>query len=384
MLRFLRRALLWITGILLMLTIATLCVMRFILLPNYDGEHNRVLNPAPYVVPDSVRVFHDNSFVADLHADPLLWGRDLSTRYQRGHIDLPRLREGGVDLQVFGAVTSFPTQIKLGGKAYKIDALSLLFLGAWRSPESWFSPKARALVQAQDIRSLEESGEISLVKSRSDLNRPGLKGLLAIEGLHALEGDIEVIDELHAAGYRMMGFAHLFDNDVSGSSFGRTRYGLTPLGRRLIPRMEQLGITIDFAHTSSNAFNEAMAIVTKPVVVSHGGVARTCPGPRNLSDAQLRAVAKNGGVVGIGYWKVAVCDPGLNGIVRAIRHAVNVAGVDHVGLGSDFDGTVAVPFDTTGVPLVTGALLDAGFSETEVRKILGENVRRVLSANLPQ
>ena len=368
----------------LVLAIATLCVLRFIVLPNYDAEHNRVANPGPYEVPASVRAIHDKAFVADLHADPLLWGRDLAIRYRRGHVDLPRLREGGIDLQVFGAVTSYPTRFKIVGKTYRVDALSLLFLGAWRTPESWFSPKARALVQAKDLRRLAESGEIRLVESLSDLDHSGLKGLLAIEGLHALEGDIDALDELYAAGYRMMGFTHLFDNDVSGSSFGRSRYGLTPLGHKLIPRMEQLGITIDFAHTSSKAFDEAMAIVTRPVVVSHGGVAHTCPGPRNLSDAQLRAVAQNGGVVGIGYWKVAICDPGLKGIVRAIRHAVRVAGVDHVGLGSDFDGSVAVPFDTTGVPLITGALLDAGFSETDVRKILGENVRRVLRANLPQ
>ena len=257
-------------------------------------------------------------------------------------------------------------------------------MSSWRSPDTWFSIKARALTQAHELRALSRAGEINLVLARDDMDLPGLKGLLAVEGLHALEGDIDALDELHAAGYRMMGFAHLFDNDVSGSSFGHKRYGLTRLGRELIPRMEARGITLDLAHTSPAAFYETLEIATRPVVVSHGGVTGTCPGPRNIDDSQLRAIARNGGVVGIGYWKTAVCKANVEGIVAAIRHAVNIAGIDHVGLGSDFDGTVAVPFDTTGLPLLTAALLDAGFTQTEVLQILGGNTRRVLLANLPQ
>ena len=110
----------------------------------------------------------------------------------------------------------------------------------------------------------------------------------------------------------------------------------------------------------------------------------TCPGPRNLTNAQLRSIAKNGGVVGIGYWRVAVCDASLRGIVSAIQYAIKIAGVDHVGLGSDFDGHVTTPFDTTGLPMLTEALLTAGLSEEDVGKVLGGNVRRVLAANLPE
>ena len=361
-----------------------MCWLRFVGLPDFDQNHNRLLQPGPYSVSDSVRSLHERAFVADLHADPLLWGRNLTKRYSYGHVDLPRLREGGVDLQVFGAVTSVPRQFSLAGKKYKLDAVSLLFLGSWRPPSTWFSIKNRALTQADELRALSRAGEINLVLQRSDLDQPGLKGLLAVEGLHALEGDINALDELFAAGYRMMGFAHLFDNDVSGSSFGRKRYGLTQLGRDLIPRMEALGITLDLAHTSPVAFYEALEIATRPVVVSHGGVTGTCPGPRNIDDSQLRAIARNGGVVGIGYWKIAVCRANVQGIVAAIQHAVRIAGIDHVGLGSDFDGTVAVPFDATGLPLLTAALLDAGFTQSQVLQILGGNTRRILLANLPQ
>ena len=170
---------------------------------------------------------------------------------------------------------------------------------------------------------------------------------------------------------------------VAGSAHGIEKYGLTELGRSLVPRMESLGITIDLAHASPVAFTETLALAKKPLVVSHGGVQGTCPGPRNLSDRQLRAIADNGGVVGIGYWKGAVCDVSLQGIVAAIRHAVRVAGIDHVGLGSDFDGTIAAPFDTSGLPMLTDALLAAGMSESDIRKLLGGNVLRVLRANLP-
>jgi microsomal dipeptidase-like Zn-dependent dipeptidase len=190
--------------------------------------------------------------------------------------------------------------------------------------------------------------------------------------------------ELHSAGFRMMGLAHHFDNEVAGSAHGVDKYGLTELGRSLIPRMEALGITIDLAHASPAAIEDTLATATKPVVVSHGGVQGTCPGQRNLSDAQLRSIAENGGVIGIGYWKAAVCDASLKGIVAAILHTIKVAGIDHVGLGSDFDGNVASPFDTTGLPLLTGSLLAAGLSDEHVRKVLGGNVRRLLATNLPE
>ena len=181
----------------------------------------------------------------------------------------------------------------------------------------------------------------------------------------------------------MFGLAHFFDNSFAGSAHGVEQYGLTPRGRELVMRAEALGITIDLAHASPAAFRETLEMATRPVVVSHGGVAATCPGPRNLDDAQLRAIAINGGVIGIGYWPGAVCGRNLEAILRAIDHAVDIAGIDHVGLGSDFDGHVTTPFDTRGLPRLTAALLRAGYNADELRAILGGNVRRVLAANLP-
>ena len=118
-------------------------------------------------------------------------------------------------------------------------------------------------------------------------------------------------------------------------------------------------------------------------MVSHSGVQATCPGPRNLSDEQLLAVAGTGGVIGIGFWDSAVCGGDARSIARAIRHAASVAGVDHVAFGSDFDGAVTTPFDAGGMALLTDALLAEGFGEDEIRRIAFENVARVLRRTLP-
>ena len=241
-------------------------------------------------------------------------------------------------MQVFGVVTKVPDAVGYAAYGDDSDSLPMLFLGSWRHPRSWFSPRGRALVQADELIQLAENSPLTLVLSRGDLSVGGIKGLLALEGMQALEGEAATLDELHAKGFRMMGLAHLYDNDIAGSSFGIEKHGLTELGRQLIPKMEALGITIDLAHASPTAFTQTLALATKPVVVSHGGVNATCPGPRNLTNPQLRGIARNGGVVGIGYWKMAVCDASVKGIVAAITHVIDIAGVDHVGLGSDFDG----------------------------------------------
>jgi microsomal dipeptidase-like Zn-dependent dipeptidase len=140
---------------------------------------------------------------------------------------------------------------------------------------------------------------------------------------------------------------------------------------------------VDLAHASAQTIDDALAIATKPIIVSHTGARGTCDNARNLSDDQLRRIAATGGVVGIGYWDAAVCGTDARAIARAVRYVANLIGVEHVGLGSDFDGAVITPFDTTGLVEVTDALLAEGFGDEEVGKIMGGNVVRVLSENLP-
>jgi microsomal dipeptidase-like Zn-dependent dipeptidase len=147
--------------------------------------------------------------------------------------------------------------------------------------------------------------------------------------------------------------------------------------------MEEKRMIVDLAHASPKTIEEVLAMARRPVVVSHTGVRGTCDNTRNLSDDQLKAIARTGGVIGIGYWDTAVCGPDASAIARAIRYTANLVGVEHVALGSDYDGAIPAPFDTTGVVQITDALIAEGFSESDIEKIMGGNVFRLLAANLP-
>jgi membrane dipeptidase len=188
---------------------------------------------------------------------------------------------------------------------------------------------------------------------------------------------------LAAAGFRMMAPTHFFDTDIGGSAHGVTKGGLTAKGREWVRALEERKVLVDLAHASPQTIDDVLALARRPVVVSHTGVRGTCDNRRNLSDAQLRAVARTGGVVGIGFWDTAVCGGDARAVARAIGHAVRVAGADHVGLGSDFDGAVTTPFDASGLPQVTQALLDAGMAEDDIARVMGGNVVRLLRQSLP-
>jgi microsomal dipeptidase-like Zn-dependent dipeptidase len=176
----------------------------------------------------------------------------------------------------------------------------------------------------------------------------------------------------------MMAPTHFTDTAIASSAHGVRGEGLTPLGRQWVQRMEEKHMLIDLAHASHGTLADVLEVARQPVVVSHTGVRGTCDNDRNLTDDELRGVARTGGVVGIAYFKVAVCEATPVGIARAIRHAATVAGVEHVGLGSDFDGAVRTPFDATGLIQLVDPLLAEGFTEQEIRLILGENTLRVL------
>jgi microsomal dipeptidase-like Zn-dependent dipeptidase len=206
---------------------------------------------------------------------------------------------------------------------------------------------------------------------------------LATEGLHPLEGKLENVDRLYEAGFRITGLTHFFDNEVGGSAHGMVQGGLTPFGRQVVARPEEKRMLVDLAHASPQLIDDVLAIAKRPVLVSHTGVKGTCPGPRNPSDAHLKAIAATGGVIGIAYFQGAVCGLTAADIIKAMRHAIAVAGVKNVALGSDFDGAIRVAFDTTGLQLLTQGLMEAGLSESDIADIMGGNVRRLLLENLP-
>ena len=382
-----------VAGVVVVL-VAALVAFHTIVPVVVDGGMNTVVRTDIPAVSPQASALHRTLFVADLHADELLWGRDLLERVDRGHVDLPRLQEGKVALQVFSAVTKTPRDMNYDRNTGETDNIALLAMAQRWPSDTRSSLRARATHQAERLQDavLRAGGALTLITSRDTLlafaqRRGGdpmqVGALLAIEGLHALDGKLESVDVLFAHGYRMMGLTHFFDNEVAGSAHGVTHGGLTPLGREVVQRMEQLGVVVDLAHASTQTMREVLAMATRPVVVSHTGVAAVCPGPRNLTDEQLRAIAANGGLIGIGYWDGAVCEPTIERIVQSIRHAVRIMGVQHVGLGSDFDGATKTPWDTRGVIVITDALLKAGMSGEDVARVMGGNTLDFLLRTLP-
>ena len=360
-----------------------------------DRQMNSVESPAPYPASAPAEQLHQTLFIADLHDDALLWERDLLGRYNFGHSDLPRMLEARVGLQVFSTVTKTPRGINYERNSGDSDNITLLAMAQRWPRATWSSLLQRALYQAQKLgeASANSQGRLVMIETRDDLasfiqawqqDPQRLAAILATEGLQPIEGQLENVDRLYAAGFRIAGLVHFFDNEVGGSAHGLEKGGLTALGRQVVKRLEEKAMLIDLAHASRPLIDDVLAMATRPVLVSHTGVEGTCPGTRNLSDKHLQGIAATGGVIGIGYWETAVCATSVDAIVQAIRYTADKVGVQHVALGSDFNGTVHTPFDVTGLPQLTQGLLEAGFSHGEIAAIMGGNVQRLLLASLPQ
>jgi membrane dipeptidase len=359
-----------------------------------ESRFNRV-HPRPEpIVSESTRELHRSLAIVDFHADTLLWGRNLLRGSGVGHVDLPRLQQSNVAVQVFGVVTKIPRGLNLNQNTGDTDRITYLALAEAWPPSTWTNLLNRALYQASRLQHAADNsdGEFVLVKTSSDLqallarrrqDTRVVGGILMLEGAHALQGDVNNLNVLYNAGFRIISLTHFFDDEMAGSSTGVAKRGLTGKGRELVSAMESKHVLIDLAHASDATIADVTAIATRPVIVSHTGVKATCNNSRNLSDDEIRAVARTGGVVAIGYWETAVCGTDASAIAKAIRHVADVAGMDHVALGSDFDGSTTMPFDTTGLPEITQALVDAGFSPAQINLIMGGNALRVLQQSLP-
>ncbi len=305
------------------------------------------------------------------------------------------MREGNVAIQAFTVVTKVPKHLNIDRNSAKTDDIRRLAMAELWPPRTWNSPLERALYQAERLQSFakKSNGEFTMLRTRSDVNtflerrnaNPKLtSGFLGIEGAQALEGDLKNLDAIFNAGYRMISPSHFFDTEIGGSAAGERKGGLTPFGREWVRKMEEREMIIDLAHASAATIRDVTSMVKRPVLVSHTGVKGTCNNNRNLSDDQLRSIANTGGIVGIGFWDTATCGHDAAAIARAIRDATGVIGVEHVALGSDFDGSVTVPFDESGMKLVTQELMRLGFSDDQIGKIMGRNVVKFLENNLPQ
>jgi len=375
------------------LALVSLPVIALLLVDPADGILNRVTRK-PVPVPVGTQALHDSLWVADFHNDALLWNRSLLDGHTRGQLDLPRLRAGGVRLAVFSATTRFYIGSNYHRTLPLLDVLPIVAAASQWPRRAWFDPYQRALVLSRKLHAEADGsrGHLRVVTSRDQLDgllRAQASGdsvvgaVLLLEGLHAIDGDVARVDSLFAAGYRVFGIAHMFDNDVGGSAHGWNKTGLTPLGHRVVARIDSLGGIIDLAHASRATIDDVLAIASRPVLVSHTGLSSICPGPRNLPDDVVARIAGSGGMVAIGFWKAAVCGGDAAAIAHEIRRAIEVAGDDHVALGSDFDGGVAMPFDAGHMAMLTSALVDEGLTPAQIRRVMGENEKAFLRAMLP-
>jgi membrane dipeptidase len=295
----------------------------------------------------------------------------------------------------------------------------------------------RALALIGAVRRLADTaGDVELATNteevRAVVRRGHVAALMGVEGGHAIENSLEKLDTLYARGVRYMTLTWNNGNDWAGSSMDASRAGgLSDFGKQVVRRMNQLGMLVDVSHVSDSTFRDVLATTTRPVIASHSSCRALAAHPRNLTDDQLRAIAKNGGVVGINFFPVFLDDhfgaqyaevnrrlrpefdairaryvgqpgvadfeidqcrgqhlhdldvPEIGRLLDHIDHAVQVMGIDHVAFGSDFDGISVLPRpmkDATSLPLVVAGISARGYSDSDVRKILGENFLRLLSA----
>ncbi len=312
----------------------------------------------------------------------------------RTHTDLSRMEHGGLDAQFFSVWVSpdyydpddpVPGQAKARANSI-IDALEEQITG--------HSSRIELALTAEDVRRIVAGGKLA--------------ALLGLEGGHAIEDDLATLGHYYRRGVRYMTLTWSFSHtwaDASGDPLheAEARHGgLTDFGRSVVREMNDLGILVDISHVSDATFWDALEVTRAPVLASHSSARAIADHPRNLSDEMLRAVAANGGVVMINFfvqyldarkttpWKMAVdwvvhlggSETSVASVADHIDHVVQVAGIDHVGLGSDFDGTPFLPSglrDVGDFPNITLELVRRGYTEGEIRKILGENVLRVLS-----
>ncbi len=334
------------------------------------------------LTPDEARALHAEVHVLDLHADTAKLmdklGYDLAARHDRpmpkavnlvGHVDLPRMREGGVAGQFFSFWTA-PSILNRAERgcarsvASQLDALD-------RAMEN-HPAELRWTRTGADVRAAKASGKIA--------------ALGGIEGGHALEGDLETIAAFSRRGVRYLGLLHFSSNAIGRPAKGRgadANEGLTAFGRDVVRECERCGVIVDLAHINRRGYFDALELATVPPMVSHTGVLGVHAHWRNIDDEQIRALADKGGCIGIIFSRKYLGSASIEAVVDHLLHVIDVAGDDVPALGSDFDGFVVPPEgleDVAAMPNLTVALSRRGVPPRVLEKILGGNVLRVLDA----
>jgi membrane dipeptidase len=360
-----------------------------------DKQTNLVHDSNLPVISEQAKTLHAQLFIGDWHSDSLLWKRDLIDKHDYGHVDIPRLQQGNVALQMFTTVTKSPDGINYEANSSDAnDNITKLALVSLWPIKTWNSLAERALFQASKALELADKfpQQVSLITSKSELsqfllqrkvNTQLLGMLLGTEGSHALDGDLSNIQRLFDSGFRMMSLQHFFDNRLGGSLHGESGEGLTQFGREAIQKMQSVGIMLDVSHSSEQVVKDVLAMSSQPLLVSHTGLYGHCPSSRNISDDLMEQIASKGGLIALGYWDGAVCEPNVNEIAKAIKYGIGLVGSQHIALGSDYDGAVSVPFDTSELIYLTQALLDLDLTEQQIRQVMGGNMLRYLQVHLP-
>jgi len=371
---------------------------------------------------DAALQLHMDAIVVDGHADTISRaldeGEDLGAETGRGHLDLPRMFRGGLDAQ---------------------------FLSCWVEPKyvqrKEAAKRAFRMIDAVKQWAAKYPDRLVIARTAAEVRRAAAAkkvcGILCIEGGHAIEDDLGLLRSFFELGVRYMTLT--WNNSLLWAEAARDPgkvKGLTDFGREVVREMNRLGMLVDLSHVSENTFYDAVAVSDTPVIASHSCARALCDHVRNLKDDQLRALAKNGGVVGVNFysgflsqtfydrkkgadreddeerarareqhrddpaamdralkeisksydrWEAGMKRPPLDLLIDHIEHIAKVAGIDHVGLGSDFDGVTALPEgvdDCSQLPNLTRRLLERGFSAGDVRKILGENFLRVMEQSI--
>lgn len=384
-----------------------------------------VLFTTTLVTAQSVKKIHSKAVLVDTHNDVLssgvLDGIDISKRVKEGHSDLDRWKEGGVDVQFFSVWT--------GEKA--------------RNKEGFFQD-AKQEIDSLNILALKNPFRMTLARNyrevKKGIRQGKLVALIGVEGGHMIENDLGKLEELYQQDMRYMTLTWNNSTSWASSAMDETLHadslkqkGLTDFGKKVVKRMNELGIIVDLSHTGEQTFYDALGVTTKPVLLSHSSVWNICPVFRNVKDDQIKAVAKNGGVICINFYSGFISKeydqlqklllgrrdslqealisqalpqdekdrlvmqfnkyydsamyasrPALSQLVDHIDYIVKLVGDDYAGIGSDYDGVGSLPVgleDVTTYPKITEELFRRGYSKKSINKILGGNVLRVMKAN---
>src|SRR5579863_2633359 len=322
---------------------------------------------------DRARKLHFSSIVLDTHDDTpqrfFFQHFDLGHRDAEGHIDIPRMKEGG---------------------------LNAIFFSIWCNANMTGAPatkRAFDLIDETKAQVTKHPQDLALATTAEEVRRAHAQGkiaaLMGVEGGHMINNDLNVLRRFAALGVRYMTLTHTNDLDWAGSSGDDAKHiGLSPFGKDVVLEMNKLGVMVDISHVSDKTFWDALEVSRAPMIASHSSCRAICNAPRNMTDDMIKALAAKGGVIQINYH----CNylntrkpphATIDDVVAHIDHIRRIAGIDAIGIGSDFDGIECAPVgldDVSKFPNLTRALLEKGYSAGDIRKIYGANLLRVMRA----